>query len=222
MVDVGGESTRPGAASGRRRRGAAPGRARRRGARRRGAGVGRHGQGVGRSRRARRRGDLVERRLVEPGGGCGRARRRLGGDALQGDSRGHAATTPATTTWSGRSVHSSSVRRRRSGRRRRRRSRSIPGSGSASRSGTTFSSWRRSPSSWQPGSPCWSGPAARASSAISAPAGRPTGGSATSRRSGPMTGWRARSPRPCGRWRAGRRWCGSMTWRPPCRRLGCS
>ena len=70
------------------------------------------------------------------------------------------------------------------GRRRRRRSTSILESASASRCATISSSWPRSPSSSRPGSRCWWGRAARASSAISAPAVPPTAGSGTFRLSG--------------------------------------
>ena len=59
------------------------------------------------------------------------------------------------------------------------------------------------------------------SSAILAPADPPMAVSVTFRHLGPMTGWRARWPRPCGRWPAGRPLCGSMMSQPPCRRPVC-
>ena len=112
IVDIGGESTRPGSDGRVARRGAAPRRARARAARRRGARVDRHGEGGGRAARARaRRGDGERRHRVPRRPGARRRRRRARRVRLPHAHAGRAAHDAgrirATTTSRPRSPRSS-------------------------------------------------------------------------------------------------------------------
>ena len=205
VVDVGGESTRPGAAAGTSRRGAPPRRASRRGARGRGSGLDRHDQGRRRSRRPFSRGDLVERRLVQPRGRRRRARRRLCRDAPQGHSCRHA-------------TRSSLRRRRRRGQRvtssdesaklARRASTEVyidPGIGFGKTVRHNLQLLAALPELVATGIPVLVGTSRKGFIGHLGAGGSPDGRVGTSRRSGATTASKARLPRPCGRWRAARR-----------------
>ena len=96
IVDVGGESTRPGVRGRDARRGAAASRARARGAPRRGSGLDRYRQGRGRPPRDRARRRARERRHRAPRRpGAGRSGRVLGGLPLPDAHAGRAADDAA-------------------------------------------------------------------------------------------------------------------------------
>ncbi len=99
IVDVGGESTRPGADPVPADEELRPGDPGGRGPGRRGPGVGRHHQGGGGRGGRRGRGHPGQRRVRLALAGGGPARRGMGGHAPAGDRRPPCSTTPATTTW---------------------------------------------------------------------------------------------------------------------------
>ena len=167
IVDVGGESTRPGADAGRHRRGAAPGAPGDRGPRPPRAGLGRHHEaGGGRGRRGRR-GHPGQRRLRRAVAGGRRAAASAGWPCTGRGPRPTCSDGPATATWWPRSRAFLADRAADGHGRRRRRGLGRPGHRvREDRRAQPGRSWRRSAGAGRrPGTRCWSAPAARASSA---------------------------------------------------------
>ena len=175
ILDIGGESTRPGAEPVGRGGGAAAGRAGHRGARGPGHGrphLDRHDQARGRRGGARRGCGHRQRRLgVPPVPGARRARRRRGRDLLPDAHARRAAHDAGRPALRRRGLRREGVPRGAPGGRRspraspRRRSGSTRGSASARPPRTTSSSCGASTSSSHSAARSWSAPRARASSA---------------------------------------------------------